>query len=364
MTVLPFGLSLLLTASFGAPAAPVGALPLFPVDPVPALSPAALSTQSGDRAVDEEIRLAVGLAKEFQFVQMALQVLQGIEQADLSKAQARQVDRAKCDVYGQAALNERDELVREERFAQALDQYKKFIEDEGSDEQGELAKQDFVNLASNYGEFMVERLEEASGEEAQRIRGELEDRLNRVSFFATETIVDLKDLFNQLGPKEKNELFKLMISQGNLLVILANVSESGSSYLDNASELMEELAFMAGGDSGAGLTAYHLLGRVEAARGNVGDSVDYYEYVVTTLIPESDENWESLKEELADSNILANWGFYEREVSWYVDSLATAGRPEQAVEAGLRFYNLILRDGYDLTPYGHLSMLSLSLIHI
>ncbi len=357
MTVLPSGLTLLLTALFCAPTAPLGWLPPSLVEPALALTPWVQPALDEDRVVDEEIRLAVGLAKEFQFVDMALEVLKGLQGADLDNEQARRVDRAKCDVFGEAALNERDEMVREERFVQALDQYKKFIEDR-EDEQGELAKQDFVNLASNYGEFMVERLDEASGEEALRIRGELEDRLNRVSFFATETIVDLKQLFNQLGPKEKDELFRLMLSQGNLLVILANVSEGGSSYLDNASELMEELAFMAGGDTGAGLTAYHLIGRVEAARGNVGDSIDYYEYVVTTLIPESDEEWESRKEDLGETNTAAVWNFYEREVSWYVDGLMAAGRPEKAVEAGLRFYNIFLRDGYDLAPFGHLSMLS------
>lgn len=338
MSVHRFRLSLALTASLGL------ALP---------------ATANDDRRIDEDIRLAVGLAKEFQFVDMAVEVLDGLSEVDLSQDQERRVGRAECDVYGEAARYEPDEAKREELFVQAIDQYQKFV-DRADDEEGDKAKVDLVNLAAEYGQFMMERLEEAAGDEAGRIREELESRLNKVSFVATEAVVDLKDQFDQLSTLEKNQLYRLMLSQGNLLVILGEVAEGGSSYLDNAAESMEELTFLSGADTGFGLSAYHLIGRVEATRGNAADAVDFYEYVATTLIPNSDERWEEKKADLGEPTVNAIWGYYEREISWLVDGQLAAGRNADAIASGLRYYNLFLREGYTLSPLGHLSLLSVS----
>ncbi len=329
---------------------------------VPALLSPCLAAQpsSSDRGVDEDIEFAVGLAKDFQFVDMALEVLGGLSDAELDAAQRRAIARARADVYGEAAKNELDETVKEGRFTEALDQYKAFIEANPGTTEANDAKRDFIALASEYGAYMEGLLEEASGDEAARIREDLETRLNRVSFFATESIVDLKSNFNALSKLEQNDLFKLMLAQGNLLLILGRISEGGESYLSNAASTMEELVFMAGTDTGFGLNGYHVLGRVEEARGNFQGAVDFYEYVATQVIPDKDEEWELRKQDTPQATIDTLWAYYEREISWLVDAELAANHGDKAVGRGLRFYNLFRREGFTLSPFGHQSMLAVA----
>ena len=314
---------------------------------------------SDDRAVSEGLEFAEGLASDWQFVDMALEVLDGVAAGELDSEQQRLVDLTRAKVFGAAAKNEKDDGRKEQLFTDALDRYRDFLERFADTDQGEDAKRSYVDLASEYGLFMEERLEEAGGDEAARIRDELDERLNKVSFFATETIVELEDQFDDLTQLERNELFKLMLAQGNLLLILGRVSDGGGeSYLSNASETMEDLTFKAGPTTGFGLNAYHVLGRVEEARGRPEDAVDYYEYVATQVVPDDDEEWGTIRAENPESLISTLWAYYEREISWLVEAHLAAGQGERAVSRSLRFYNLYQREGFDLSPYGHQSMLA------
>ena len=296
------------------------------------------SSDSEERAVSEGLEFAEGLAADWQFVDMAIEVLDGVAAGDLDSDQKRLVDLTRAKVFGSAAKNEREDERKEQLFTDALERCGSFLDRHADSNEGEQAKRFYVDLASEYGQFMAERLEDVGGEEAQRIREELDDRLNKVSFFATETIAELQDQLSDLTQIERNELFKLQLAQGNLLLILGRVSDGGGeSYFSNAAETMEELIYSAGPDTGFGLNAYHVLGRVEAARGHPADAADYYEYVATQVVPDDDEVWGTMRAENPETMISTLWAYYEREISWLVEAHQEAGDGEKAVSRALRF---------------------------
>jgi len=319
-----------------------------------------------DADVREEIRFARGLATEWQFVELAEEVLEGIDTGDVGEELAEELDLVRCEVYASAARRERDRERQGELFDKAIEAYAEFVDEHPFSERKEAAELALVDVSSLYGQVLRRAYDEAVGEDAEAVAERLDDVLSAavsMSEDLTESLaseIESLELDEQSTEALERERWRLMHNRGRMLLYLAEVLDQFTLY-DLAAKTLEELALDAGENKRAGLEAYILLGEVYAAQGLYGDTQIFLEYVVDRAMPRDPDERQEQFSDLTQGQLDARWTLVEKAVGGLVDAYMQDGEPETAIEWSLFFYNAYQSYGFTLShAYGYPSLLSVA----
>jgi len=307
-----------------------------------------------------DIAFARGLATEWQFIDLAESLLDGLESGTVPPDVREELALSKCDVFAEGAKTEPKAERREELYDKAIASYRDFLERYEYGDFGEAAERAYVDLANAYGVFMSGNLEEAVGEDVARIRGRIDDVLNDAVERTAELIAGYKSKGDDRSERETQEMHTLMYNRAQLYFNIAKTAEEGAFYYAQAEEVLEDLAFSAGETSAFGLYSYMLLGDVYIAQGQMRDAYDYLEFVVNTGIPKDPGTWGQLKEAQTRDQLQQRWQIVEIAMRGLIESCLAQGNTDDSLAWGLYYYNTWSREGFNMSPRGYLSLLAVA----
>ncbi|HED65636.1 MAG TPA: hypothetical protein ENJ09_08780 [Planctomycetes bacterium] len=315
----------------------------------------AVSPQTNSR-VRADMDFARKLATEFAYVDLAQDVVAGLEASNLSGEDAEALALLECDIYTAGARGEGNAEKRLELYAKAIEAYRQFIEEHEYSDLLPQAQRSYVALLNDYGRILEMRLKEQVGAEAEATRKQIKDALEPGLELTGDLIDDTEGATSKV---ELNERYRLMLNRGQMLLTIANVSEDGSYAYDRAAQTLENLALEAGETSSAGLNAYLLLARVKLAQGDPATASDFATYVYDVVLPTDPAvreamDWDSLSFE----EKVPRWKLGEVALDVVVQAFLQQGRVEDACRYALSYYNDWRAEGFDISPVGYLSMLS------
>ena len=160
---------------------------------------------------------------------------------------------------------------------------------------------------------------------------------------------------------QNQRYWNLGISRGEMLHGLAKASDDGTYYFGEAMETLERVAVDSGETSWFGLRAYLELAKVMSSMGEPRDAADFFEFVQNNLIPTDEEDWTLMVEAMDVATLDQVFLLASLAVPGLMDSFQALGKPEDACNAGLHFYNRYLQEGPTLNrPFGYLALLGLA----
>jgi outer membrane protein assembly factor BamD (BamD/ComL family) len=306
--------------------------------------------------VQEDIEFARGLARDWQFVDLAQRVLDDVSNRDLGGDERRELDLVRCEVVAEAARYEPDPARREALYTEALDAYEAFL---ASNPDATEAASDYISLGRSYAFVQGLALENAVGAERERITEALAKRLESIQERAGDLVLELDSRRSELSVSELTQMWNVQLARCEMLVSLTETTgESG--WLSTAEPILEELPYETGLDSRPGLQAFTLLGDIYALRGDHSDAGDLFDYVIDTTIPVDRETWEAKKEELPLINQLACWYFVELVTPRLLEARNKAGQQQAVAGAALHLINTLNREGFSPSSQGYLAMIEAS----
>ena len=313
-----------------------------------------LQAQRDEAQIKADIDFARGLAIRFQFVDLSEELIAGLEKERLSKELTEELGVAKCDVYYQGAKNEGNKDKRLELYDKAMGSYVEFLDKNPFSEFKSQAERSFIDLCNAYSSVMERNLEEALGEEAERLRTRIREVLD---LGLARTGKALEDIGNDPSPEEDIERKRLMLNRGQMLITLGKASEEGTFAFGQADKILEKLA---GEDesSGWGYNAFLLLTKSKIAQGQYYDATAFGEFVIEKMIPLKAEDRDLLEWGTIPAEFKAKrWELVERGMADVLLSYMALGQVNQACKWALHYYNSWNRDGFALSPIGYLSLL-------
>lgn len=315
---------------------------------------------ANDDRVRADIDYARGLARDWQFIDLAEEVLDGVQSAGVSGDLEAELGLARCDVYAAGARNSRDASLRNELYEKALGAYQEFIDGNPFSELLPDAEQAYVDLANAYGQNLERQLAEAAGPEAEALRESLREMLLPAVALAQD-LINALETTPEKTLADNRRMWNLMLVRGQLLLMMGRASTDGTVFFDDAVSILETLALAAEGDGAwFSLRAYLELGRVYAAQGAYQDSVDYIEYVIAEMIPRDPDLWVQLREEVDPEGLDGMFLMASLGMPDLIDSLGRTGRMPAACDWGLHFYNVWQLEGFQLNvPFGYIALLSI-----
>ncbi len=294
-------------------------------------------------------------------------MLDGIKQEDVSDSIKEEIGLTRCEIFATSARREREEERKLELYEKALRSYAEYIDEFKFAENLGQAKRNRVALAKNFGTEVFELYTEAVGDRAVELRTLLMDVL-------TDAVGDTSDLTTRLDAEidEERELegatntlerekFRLMLNTSQMLLTMAQVSDDGTYFFDQAISTLEEVADSASEDSEWGRLAYLLEGRVYIEMGEFSDGADYLNYVVENSVPSSAEDRavDNGFDDLPPGTQEALWTFVDRGTGPLIDAYLGFGEIEEACRYALHFQNSKDIYGFGVSrPDGYLSQLS------
>jgi tetratricopeptide (TPR) repeat protein len=318
---------------------------------------AAVPAQASALEVRNDIEFARGLAAQWQFVDMAEEVLDGLEAGGLEGSLAEEVALARCDVYAAAASNELRAERRSPLYEKAVAAYQTFLEEHPYSDHKRAAERAYVNVSNRFAGHLARQLEDAAGEERTALQEQIVAVLTPAVAY-TQVIID--DGENAETEAEKREQRVQKLNRGQMLILLGQTSDDGSYYFGQAQTVLEKLAFEAGERDPMGLQAYLELGRVYAAQSLHEEAASYFEFVLDFAYPR-DPDALALTIEAADQGELdARWSLAERGIKDLLEAYTSAGLPAEASAWALHYVNVWRAQGFNLSPLGYRGLLSVA----
>ena len=315
---------------------------------------------ASDDRVQADIDYARGLAQDWQFVDLAEQVVEELEQRGVPDALQEELGLAKCDIYAVGARYEGDPTKRNELYGKAVDAYQEYMSENPYAENIPEAERAFVDICNRWAQVMEMQLEEQAGEEADTTREQIRNVLTE-ALAKTGGLIDSLESIPQRNTTQNQRYWNLLISRGEMLHGLAKASDDGTYYFGEAMETLERCAIDAGEDSWFGLRAYLELAKVMSSMESPRDAADFFEFVVEKLIPSDDDVWTEMMEYMDPATLDQVFLLSSLALPGLMDSFQAIGKTEDACNAGLHFYNRYLQEGPSLNrPFGYLALLSLA----
>jgi hypothetical protein len=312
------------------------------------------AAQRSERALNAEMAFARELAVRYQYIDLAESVLDSLAKERLGAKQKEGLALVQCQVYTEGAKREGDPKKRLEIFEKAEQSFRDFFTQHPFSELLSQAERSYLGLVNYYGRALELALAEAVGDETARLR----ERIEKVLKDGLERTSSLKDTYDrpELSAAEKLEKWRLMLDRSQMLVTLGNVTPDPEFLYSQAERELERVAQESGETSGPGLNACLELAKLHRARGRYDDSVAFAEFVVTTSIPENHDSQEW--KEVPFEARAERFKLVELALPELVESLAAAGKTSAACKWSLYFYNAWKREGFSISPYGYLALLS------
>ncbi|MEW6073410.1 MAG: tetratricopeptide repeat protein [Planctomycetota bacterium] len=313
-----------------------------------------LQAQRGEAQVQADIQFARGLAARFQFVDLAEEVIGGLERERLSGELQEELALAKCEVYYVGAKKEGDKVKRLGLYEKSLGSFETFIAAHPRSESTAAAQRTYIDLCNAYASVMERALEEALGEEAEALRQKIRAVLEK----GLKVVGDLIELYpSDPSIQQKSELNQLRLNKGQMLITLAKISQEGTFLFLQADKVLEALA-LDDETSGWAYNAYILLAKSKIAQAKFSESTAYSEYVIDRMIPVTAADralldWAAMPQDFK----ARRWELVERAAADLLMSCIATGDVGSATKWALHFHNSWKRDGFDLSPLGYLSLL-------
>lgn len=329
------------------------------------LASAAAQGKVSDAVVREEIEFARGLAERWGFVDMAQKVVAGAEATGVSDRMADELALLKCELFFSAAKS--NSARRDELLAQALNAYREFAERRPYSELLPVAEAQLVSVAGYYAKSLSLKLESAAGEEAEKVRAELQSVLENSIAQSNKLISGLRAMpRDERSESDNARLYELLLNLGDMYLELGKAQDEPTFSFAQSFGAYEDLIDEAGETSPPSLRAFVGLGDNLIARGEPEEAASYYEYVVNLAMPRQDdadawEAWKEARDGMSPDELEKRFLFLQLATDGLVRALASTGSYAEAVSAGLHFYNSWKREGLNLQqPLGYLALLSVS----
>jgi len=315
--------------------------------------------QKSDIEAKAEIAFARGLASQFTFVDLAEEVIGDLEKSGVSASMKGPLGLVKCEVYSIGARGERDTARKHELYEEALRLYDDFIDANGLADELATAEAAFVNTSATYAAALDLALEEAAGEEVERIK-------TRQAEVLTEAIKRTQDLIEGLGsinPDERStsqsvELYTLMLNRGNMLAEVGKTQADGTYYFERGIKTLEDLVFIAGEGTPPALRAFNAIGVIFAHQNLWEDAAVYFEAVIEQTLPTDPKVWAENSMELTDGQKAVRFIFVELSTGGAVEAFANSGDMELACTYALHLYNQQRQQGFSFSAPGYVSLLA------
>ena len=323
------------------------------------------SAQTTDAQVRADIEFARGLAADWGFTDLSEEILADVER-NAPKKMAEEIALTKSQIFRAGAKAvKRDAAVRHDLYEKALEAYTEFIDDYEYSDLRDQAEREFVDASGEYGRSLALEMEEATGQEAERLRETLQERLEAAVDRTGDLIATLEGMQDRTQA-ETIELYRLMLNRGNMLIDWAKTQENGTANFEYSLETLEQLALLAGEDNPWGLQAYIGMGNNFMAQRDWDSAADFFTFVCNQAIVKDDDaraEWLSGKlpgQEAPPTaaEIEQRFLFVQLGVPGAVESQLNGGNLSDAVDWGLYFYNIWKSEG--LTLYdglGHIALL-------
>ncbi len=327
---------------------------------VPLFLASPLAAQRSQAEVDSDIAFARGLAAEWQYVDLAEEVILDLERSGgLSKETTSQIGLVKCDIYAEGAKKEPDAELRNELYAKAVEAYRGYIDKNPFSEFLAQAERGYVDISNLYGKNLERRYQDAVGEEAEEIRNTITEVLEEALQHTGKLADGLKE--EDWSVAQKVEWARVMYNRAQMLHTMGKTSEEGAFFFAQAESALEELSITVGEQTPQGLFAYLELAEVYRSMGQPEDAAAFAEFVVDTAVPIDPEVREEAQwDEFTAEDLAKRWVFVERGTSPLVEAYLAAGYPEDATKWALHFYNFLRAEGFALSPSGYLSLLAVA----
>ncbi len=307
--------------------------------------------QKSDTAIQADLDFAKGLAEEWQFVNLAEEVLRGIESGGVSARRAEELALVKCDIFRSAALTERNRLRRNELFDRALKAYIDFVDRYRTSERRWEAEIGLVRTASLFARSIEISLDEVLGEEALKLQEQRLAVLNDAVSRTQDLVESLRATPNRTESQTR-ELADLMLTRARMLYDIARSQEDGTFNFEQAFRTAEALVYIVGEGTPAALRAFDLIGRIKAAQQDWDEAVGYFQAVVETAIPPDLAEWQQLvREQALDKGAKEQrWLFLELSAGELAAAHASHGDLTAATRVALHYYNTQRREGFSFSP--------------
>lgn len=318
--------------------------------------------QKSDAQIQDDIAFAKGLAKEWGFVELATEVIEGIERVGVSSSQQERLGVTRCEIFEVGALNERDRVRRNELFQQALDAFSDFVSENPTSSSVPDAQAGFVRISSTFARSLEISLEDAVGDEVAALRERRIDVLTGAVVKTGELISELKAVrSSERSEEQKRKLYELMLNRGRMLLDIGRTQENGTFNFEQANQTLEELVFTVGEGTPPALRAYDLIGQVYAAQEDWISARDFFQAVVEQAIPSNKTEWKTMIDdfELGPADKEKRWLFVELSTEGLCDALTAMGDTAGACHYALHLYNTQKREGFSYSKQlGYPSLLS------
>ncbi len=318
--------------------------------------------QKSDAQIQDDIAFAKGLAKDWGFVELATEVIEGIERDGVTSAQQERLGVTRCEIFEVGALNERDRVRRNELFAQALDAFSRFITENPTSSSIPDAQAGFVRLSSTFARSLEISMEDAVGDEVAALREQRIAVLTNAVSKTGELISEVKAIGSaDRSEEQKRKLYELMLNRGRMLLDIGRTQEDGTFSFEQANQVLEELVFTVGEGTPPALRAYDLIGQVYAAQEDWMAARDFFQAVVEQAIPSDEAEWKTMIDDLdlGPGDKEKRWLFVELSTEGLCDALTAMGDTAGAGSYALHLYNTQKREGFSFSKQlGYPSLLS------
>lgn len=317
-------------------------------------------SQKSEAEIQDDIEFAKGLATEWGFVDLAGDVIKAIEREGVSRKTKERLGVAKCEIYAQAAIAERDRLARNALFEQAVQAYESFLEENPNSEAAAEAESRYINTCSSFARSLELAMEEVVGEEAEALR------LRRVEVLTaavarTGRLIEELMAIREPTEAQKRERGNVMLVRGRMLLELGRSQEDGEFSFQQAHQVLEEVVFDQGEGSPNALRAYDLIGQVYGAQQDWEQAAIYFEAVIEQALPSDPEMWKEMitELELGPGDKEQRWLFVELSTGSLCDALMATGDVPRACKYALHMINTQRLEGFSFsTTIGYPSLLS------
>ena len=318
--------------------------------------------QLSEAQVKTDIAFARGLAVDWQYVDLAEEVIRDLESGgSLTKDLTEELGLVKCEIYFEGARREGDPLVRNELFSKAVDSYRSYLDKHPVSEFAANAERGYVEVANAYAKSMEKLWQEALGEEEEALRTEISSTLEEALRHTNELVESLRGERDDWPLAQKMEWARVMYTRGQMFHTMGRTADEGDFFYSQAIQTLETLAGAIGENTPQGMYAFLEMAEVYMSMEQPEDAAAFAEFVVNAVVPisakERDEReWDQLTvEEKAK-----RWEIAEKGTKAVVEAYSASGDPAEATRWALHFYNMWRKEGFNLSAHGHLAQLSVA----
>ena len=315
-----------------------------------------VSAQETEERIESDLEYARELVSRFGYADLAEEILEGLERAGIPAEFTDDLALVRCRIRLLAAQRAKKTSRKLELYEEAFSAYEELLDGEPDWRVDRQAVGEYLDAVIVYARLTELMLGLAEEDEAEDLR-------QRMSWVLVSGLEETGIRGGGKGPtpEEKIEQARRRLQRAEMLIVFAKVSQAGTFMLAQADNILEDLDPPTGEMSGWRLNLYILLAESKLAQGDHAYAADFGEYVFELMVPSTEKmraeiGWDSIPIDYK----ARRWDIVERVTGDLLRSLVALGDMGKACEWALHFHDSWKRDGFTLSPDGHLALLEVS----